>query len=103
MSKKLVYKALADDASRTEKCSDEHLAIFIAIFEHAVKSTDGIMADRACFDLSNFAIAKEGGLERFRLTLEKDCMNRRDEWCGTFAHGMKTLKVFAALEEEKEL
>ena len=59
----------------------------------------GGSARKAWFALEDYATAKERGIDRFTLMLERRNVNGQEQWWGSFEYGGKKLKVIATLEK----
>jgi hypothetical protein len=63
-----------------------------------VKKTAITLARKAWFELTDYATAKQRGIDRFTLMLERRNVNDQEQWQGTFEYGSKNLKVIGTLE-----
>lgn len=95
---KLFYKAMIEDV-QNEKCSDAELEALLDAFEYTIKKTATTLARKAWFELEDYATAKQRGIDRFTLTLERKQISGQEQWHGTFENGSKKLKVIGCLEK----
>jgi len=95
---KLHYKAMIEDV-RNDKCTDAELEALLDAFEYATKHMATTLARRAWFELKDFRTAKQRGIDRFTLTLERREVCKQEQWWGEFEYGSKRLKVIGTLEK----
>jgi len=95
---KLYYRAMIEDV-RNDKCTDTELEALLDAFEYATKHTATTLARTAWFELKDFGTAKQRGIDRFNLTLERKEVNGHEQWWGSFEYGSKKLKVIGTLEK----
>lgn len=95
---KLFYKAMIEDV-QNEKCSDAELEALLNAFEHTVKKMATTLARKAWYALEDYATAKQRGISRFTLTLERRNINGQEQWHGVFEYGSKNLKVIGTLKK----
>ena len=86
------------DATKN-KCTDEETKSLVCAFDYAVKKIAKTLARKAWFELKYFYTAKDKGIDRFSLLLEKHEVNGSTQWHGIFEYGSKNLKVFGQIEE----
>ncbi len=98
MGKKMTYKMIIEDCTKTDSCTQAELEALISLFEHNAKQTSGTFARKAWFDLTDFAIAKQKGVDRFSLLLMREQANGKEKWIGKFEYGSKHLKIVGVLE-----
>lgn len=95
---KLFYKAMIEDI-QNDKCTDAELEALVGAFEHTVKRMATTLARKAWYELKDYATAKQHGIDRFMLTLERTDVLGQEQWHGTFTHGNKNLKMIGTLEK----
>ena len=95
---KLFYKAMIEDI-RNEKCSEAEMSALLDAFAYTVKKTATTLARKSWFELKDYATAKQNGIERFTLMLERKNVNGQEQWHGTFEYGSKNLTVIGTLEK----
>lgn len=96
---KLFYKAMIEDI-QNEKCTDAELEALLNAFEYTVKKMATTLARKAWYALEDYATAKQYGIDRFTLTLERRNINGQEQWHGVFEYGSKNLKVIGTLEKD---
>ena len=101
MNKKMTYKMIVEDCTKTDSCTQAELEAFIGIFEYTAKKISCTLARKAWFELSDFATAKERGVERFTLLLVREIDSSNEKWHGKFEYGSKTVKIVGKLEDIK--
>jgi len=94
---KLIYKGMIEDI-QNDKCTDAELEGLIISFEHIVKEMANTLARKSWYELRDYPMAKQNGIDRFNLTLERRKVSGHEQWRGTFEYGHKNLKVIATLE-----
>ena len=99
MSKKMTYKIIIEDCTKTDSCTQAELEALIGLFEHNAKQTSSTFARKAWFDLTDFAIAKQKGVDRFSLLLMREQSNGKEKWIGKFEYGSKCVKIVGVLED----
>lgn len=102
MSKKMTYKMIVEDCTKTDSCIQAELEALIGIFEYSAKKISCTLARKAWFELSDFATAKERGVERFTLLLSRETDGENEKWHGKFEYGSKTIKIVGTLEDIKD-
>jgi len=95
---KLHYKALIEDCVN-DKCSTVEQENLLAIYGSTVKRLATTLARKACYELADFAGAKEQGIDGFSLVIEKQEFKDGEHWVGVFKSGYKNLKIIARLEK----
>jgi hypothetical protein len=96
---KLFYKAMIEDI-QNDKCTDSEIEALLDIFAYCVKKTATTLAKKSWFELEDFVSAKRNGINRFKLTLERQKVYKQEQWWGTFEYGSKKLKVIGTLEKD---
>lgn len=96
---KLFYKAMIEDI-QNDKCTDAELEALVGAFEYTVKRMATTLARKAWYELKDYATAKQHGIDRFTLTLERTDVLGQEQWHGKFEYGSKKLKVIATLERD---
>lgn len=96
---KIFYKAMIEDI-QNEKCTDAELEALLDAFAYSVKKTATTLARKAWFELTDYTTAKQHGIDRFTLMLERRNVNGQEQWHGTFEYGSKNLKVIGTLEKD---
>ncbi len=94
---KLFYKGMIEDI-QNDKCTDAELEALIDVFENTVKEMATTLARKSWYELEDYETAKQNGVDRFTLTLERRKVRGQEQWHGTFKYGRKNLKVIAMLE-----
>lgn len=95
---KLFYKAMIEDIQR-DQCSHAEVEHLLDTFTHTVKKVATTAARKAWFQLADFANAKNHGIDRFTLTVERVDIRGHEQWWGIFEYGNKKLKVIATLQK----
>lgn len=99
MSKKMTYKMIVEDCTKTDSCTQAELEAYISVFEYTAKSVSGTLARKAWFELSDFATATEQGIDRFSLLLSREQADSKEKWYGKFEYGSKSVKIVGVLED----
>ena len=94
---KLYYKAIIEHV-QYEKCTEDEVAALLGTYERLVKRTATTAARKAWYHLEDCAMAKQQGVGRFTLTLERSLKKSTpNQWRGRFEYGGKRLEVVGAL------
>lgn len=96
---KLFYKAMIEDV-QNEKCTDAELEALLNAFEYTVKKMATTLARKAWYALEDYATAKQYGIDRFALMIERKEVLGQEQWHGVFEYGSKNLKVIGTLEKD---
>ena len=96
---KLFYKAIIEDI-QNNKCSDTELEYLLDAFEYTIKRMVTTLARKAWYELKDNARAKQRGIHRFTLMLERQDMFGHEQWYDTFEYGGKKLKIIGSLERD---
>lgn len=96
---KLFYKAMIEDV-QNEKCTDAELEALLNAFEYTVKKMATTLARKAWYALEDYATAKQYGIDRFTLMIERKEVLGQEQWYGVFEYGSKNLKVIGTLEKD---
>lgn len=89
---KLLYKAMIEDI-QNEKCTDAELEALLGAFAYTVRKMETTLARKAWYELKDYATAKQYGIDRFTLILERKEVAGQEQWYGVFECGCKNLKV----------
>ena len=95
---KLFYKAMIEDI-RNEKCSEADMSALLDAFAYTVKKMATTLARKSWYALEDYTTAKQHGIDRFTLMLERKNVNGQEQWHGTFEYGSKNLTVIGTLEK----
>lgn len=96
---KLHYHGFIEDV-RNERCTDAEIESLIDVFEYTVKRMATTLARKSWFELQDFRTAKERGVDRFTLTLERREVSGQEQWYGDFEYGTRKLKVIGSLKRD---
>lgn len=93
---KLFYKVMIEDV-QNDKCSDAEVEKLLDIYERKVKQIAISLARKSWFELGDFVSAKQLGVGKFTLMLERRKVAGQEQWWGSFESGAKIVKVMATL------
>ena len=93
---KLFYKATIEDI-QNDQCTEAEMENLLDIFESTVKRMATTLARKAWFELADYATAKQRGIDRFTLMVERREVSGQEQWYGTFENGSKKLKIIGTL------
>lgn len=95
---KLFYLGFIEDV-QNEKCTDSELKALLNAFEYTIKKMATTLARKSWYVLEDYATAKQQGIDRFTLMIERKQVLGQEQWHGTFEYGSKNLKVIGTLEK----
>ncbi len=84
---------------QNEKCTDAELEALLNAFEYTVKKMAATLARKSWYALEDYATAKQYGIDRFTLMIERKEALGQEQWHGAFEYGSKNLKVIGTLEK----
>ena len=93
---KLFYKVMIKDV-QNEKFTDAELEALLNTFEYTVKKMATTLVRKAWHALEDYATAKQYGIGRFTLIIERKEVLGQERWHGVFEYGSKNLKVIGTL------
>lgn len=96
---KLFYKAIIGDI-QNNKCTDQELENLLDIFEYTIRYMATTLARKSWYELKDYATAKQRGIDRFTLVLEKRIICDQEQYWGIFEHGNRKLKVIGTLSKD---
>ena len=96
---KLYYKAFIEDI-QNDKCTDQEIERLVDVYASTVKRMATTLARRAHYELADFHMSKQRGIDGFSLTIERKNIASVEHYSGSFQNGQKNLKVIAVLEKE---
>lgn len=99
MVSKLYHKAHIHDVQE-KNCTAHEREMLLDIFEELIKKASALLIQKADFHLSEFSIAKLHNLTHFSLHIERQIINKQEQWKGTFLNTRqdKSLGVLGSLD-----
>lgn len=95
---KLFYRTRIEDIVNT-KCTDTELNALLDVFEYTVKKMAITLARKSWYELKDYATAKQRGIDRFTMMLERKDILGQEQWYGIFLNDNKSLSVIGTLEK----
>ena len=95
---KIFYKGMIEDV-KNDKCTDVEMEQLLNVFEYTVKRMATTLARKAWYSLEDYATAKQHGIDRFTLMIERREVLGQEQWHGVFEYGIKKLQVVGTLEK----
>lgn len=99
MNRKMTYKMIVEDCTKTDSCTHAELEAIVGIFEYAAKKISCTLARKAWFELADFAAAQERSIDHFSLLLTREQVGGKEKWNGKFEYGSKSVKIVGVLED----
>lgn len=95
---KLFYKTMIEDI-QNKKCTDWEQEALQNAFEYTVKKMAFTQARKAWYALEDYTTAKQYGIDRFTLMIERKEVLGQEQWHGVFECDNKNLKIIGTLEK----